>query len=107
MIAVLIITAGFTAVIAALNVSIAGTIDSEYSSIAVNLARQRLEEMRNLSYDAIVNEGRDAVAGFSGFERQIATSEPLADLKRVTATVFWKYKGVDASIAVDTYFSRN
>lgn len=108
LIAVAICAVGLFAVIAVLSLAIGGAVDSENSLTALLLAQKRLEEIRNLDYaTGIVNEPRAAVSGFTGFERQVAVSEPLTDLKQVTVTVYWRSKGVDVPLSLVTYISKN
>ncbi|PIP21227.1 MAG: hypothetical protein COX40_00560, partial [Candidatus Omnitrophica bacterium CG23_combo_of_CG06-09_8_20_14_all_40_11] len=43
--------------------------ESESLITATNLAQEKIEEIRRLSYGSIDDEARADVAGFSGFER--------------------------------------
>lgn len=81
--------------------------DAENTAIAMNLAQKRLEEVGNINYASIADESKAPVSDFSGFQRQVAVTEPLADLKQVTVTVYWTSKGSEASLPLVTYISKN
>ena len=107
LITVLLFTIGFIAVISIFSAAIIGNVDAENTSIAINLAQRRMEDIRNLSYASIVNESRAAVSGFPGFEREVGVTEPETDLKLVVINVYWVYKGDDVTIPLRTYVSAN
>ncbi len=84
-----------------------GSLDAEYTEIAVNLAQARMEEVRNITYASIADEAKAQVAGFLLFQRQVGVTEPLADLKQVTVTVYWQFKGKEVNEQLVTYVSKN
>lgn len=93
------------------NVLIASS-DAENTLIAMNLAQQRMEEIRNLAFTGITDESKADVSGFSGFQREVALAAPavdpdMSDLKQVTVTVYWTFKGDEISVPIETYISRN
>jgi len=86
------------------------SLDAEYTEIAVTLAQARMEEVRNIAYASIVDESKAQVTGFPLFQRQIEIDKdvlPLADLKQVTVTVYWQFKGKEVSEQLVTYVSKN
>lgn len=107
LIAVILFAAGFTAVVGLLSMGLVSSLDTENTSIAVNLAQQRIEEIMNMTYDSIVAEIKAVVSGYPAFQRQVAVSEPLTDLKMVTVTVYWTFKGSEVSTPLITYISKN
>ncbi|MFC1699276.1 prepilin-type N-terminal cleavage/methylation domain-containing protein [Candidatus Omnitrophota bacterium] len=88
--------------------ALVGSVDAENITIAMNLAQRRTEEIRNLDYDTgVVDEPKDAVSGFAGFQRDVVVSESETDLKQVTTTVYYTYQGAVISVPLVTYISRN
>ena len=108
LVALIILTAGVVAIAGLFATSLVGSIDAEDLTIAMNLAQRRMEEIRNLDFDTeIVDAPKAAVAGFSGFQREVAVEEPETDLKQVTVTVYWTYKGDELNAPLSTYISKN
>lgn len=91
------------------------SLDAEYTEIAVNLAKARMEEVRNIPYVSIVDEAKAQVEvigstlppAFQAFQRQVGVTEILTDLKQVTVTIYWQFKGEEASEQLTTYVSKN
>ena len=91
------------------------SLDAEYTEIATNLAQARAEEVRNIAYDDIADEAKAQVSvigytlppEFQAFQRQVGVTEPLTDLKQVTVTVYWQFKGKEVSEQLVTYVSKN
>ena len=60
----------------------------------------------------IDDEDREDVGDFYGFQREVKVDAPdvdpdMSDLKHVTVTVYWTYKGDEVSVPLETYISRN
>lgn len=105
---ILIFTAGFMAIVQALSTSLIAGVDAENTAIAMTLAQQRMEEIKNLDFDTgIVNESKADVSGFTGFQRQVTVAEPQTDLKQVTVETYWIAKGGEVTTSLTTYVSRN
>lgn len=106
--ALVIFTVGVVAVVGLFARGLAAGVDAENTTIAATLARQRLEELRNLDFDTgIVSEAKAGVAGFAGFQRQVTVTTPQTDLKQVTVTTYWTAKGGEVTVPLPTYLSRN
>lgn len=106
--ALVIFTVGVVAVVGLFAQGLTAGVDAENTTIAATLARQRLEELRNLDFDTgIVSETKAGVAGFAGFQRQVTVTTPQTDLKQVTATTYWTAKGGEVTVPLTTYLSRN
>lgn len=106
--ALVIFTVGVVAVVGLFAQGLAAGVDAESTTIAATLARQRLEELRNLDFDTgIVSEARAGVEGFAGFQRQVTVTTPQTDLKQVTVTTYWTAKGGEVTVPLTTYLSRN
>lgn len=106
--ALVIFTVGVVAVVGLFAEGLAAGVDAENTTIAATLARQRLEELRNLDFDTgIVSEAKAGVEGFTGFQRQVTVIAPQTDLKQVTVTTYWTAKGGEVTVPLTTYLSRN
>jgi len=108
LIAIMIFTVGIISILSLLNMGLFGDLDAENTSTALALTQQRLEEIRNLAFDAgIVNESKAPVAGFSGFQREVIVTQPQTDLKQVTVTTYWTAKANEVGASLVTYISKN
>ena len=107
LIATVLFTVGVTVIIGLFGTGFIGGFDAENTSIAMNLAQQKMEEVRNLSFDDIIDETEDPVTDFPGFKREVDETESPAGLKQVTVTVYWTHKGEEISVPISTYISQN
>ena len=107
LITLLLFSVGVIAVSGLFSSAISAGSDAESTAIAMNLVQERLEELRNKDYLSIANESKAAVSGYPLFRRQVAVTEPLADLKRVRVDVYWTAPGGEASVFAETYVSKN
>ena len=108
LIAIMIFTVGVISVIGLFNMGLFGGLDAENTSTALALSQRRLEEIRNLAFDAgIINESKAAVTGFPGFQREVIVTQPQTDLKQVTVTTYWTAKANEVGTSLVTYISRN
>lgn len=108
LVTLVIFTIGVTAVLRLMGEGLAAGVDAENTTVAASLARQRMEEFRNLDFDTgVVIEAKADVAGFTGFQRQVVVAAPQTDLKQVTVTTYWTAKGGEVGTALTTYISRN
>lgn len=112
LIALILCTLGVVVMAGLISSGLVGSSDAENTTIAMNLAQRRMEEIRNLGFSNISDEPKDSVAGFSGFQREVEIDDPPGapttdDLKQVTVTVYWTTKGGEADISLVTYISRN
>ena len=108
LISLVIVTVSIVFISGAFSSSMVGSVDAEKTTVAMNLAQRRMEEMRNLDFDTgIIAEAKADVSGFSGFQREVSVSEPQTDLKQVTVTVYWTYKGDEISVPLVVYISKN
>ncbi len=81
--------------------------DSENQNelIAVNLAQEKVEELRNKAYANITNETKSVISGFSAFQREAVVSVAQAGLKQVNVNVYWFSKSSELNTSVVTYVS--
>jgi len=108
LIALVLFTSGVVIITGLFSTGILGSVDAENTTIAMNLAQAKMEEIRNLDFDTeIIDEDRVAVTGFPTFEREVTVSEPETDLKLVRITVYWTLKGGVVDVPLTTYISKN
>lgn len=105
LLAVLLFVSAFTVLAQAISAGLSSGGDNENSLIAANLAAEKMEILKNTAYASVANEARGAVSSFSAFERQVAVTTPLANLKQVTVTVYWTHKASEISYSLVTYVS--
>lgn len=114
LITTVIISVGVATLVGLFGNVLVASSDAENTLIAMNLAQQRMEEIRNLGFANITDEPKtdvDAI-NFPGFQREVEVDDPVGeptidDLKEVTVTVYKTFKGTEISIALKTYISRN
>lgn len=69
------------------------TAEAYYSTIAVNLAQAKIDELRYGPYGQVISESRAAVgADYPGFYRTVEVVDESPRLKRVTVTVDYQVK---------------
>lgn len=108
LVSLVILTTGFFVITGLFANALVGSVDAENTTIAMNLAQRRIEEIKNLDFDTgIANEPKADVSGFSGFQRDVLVTEPQTDLKQVIVTVYWTDKGGEVSVPLITYISEN
>ena len=82
-----------------------GGVEIETTSVSANLAQEKMEELKNKSFASIANEARAAVSGFSSYEREVAVSTVVTNLKQVTVNVYKAVQGGDVTTTLVTYIS--
>lgn len=102
---IVLITIGFTALMQAISAGFFAGGQNENSLVAVNLAQEKMEEIRNKSYANVVNEAKSAVSGFSVFQREVAVTAAQAGLKEVSVKVYWFAKQDELNVNLVTYVS--
>ncbi len=112
LIALIIFTLGIVVVAGLFSTGLINSLDTENTTIAMNLAQRRMEEIRNLGFANIADEAKADVTGFAGFQREVEVDDPPGDpttddLKEITVTVYWIYKGEEVDVSLATYISGN
>ena len=105
MMAVVLMVSGFLSLSWAMSVGLFAGGDNENTLIAINLAQEKMEEIRNKSYANALNEAKAAVSGFSSFQREVAVSTVQGGLKEVDVNVYWYVKSAEASVGLVSYVS--
>ena len=78
---------------------------NESELIAFNLAAEKMESLENTAYASIINEAKAVVSGFPLFQRQVAVTTPVTNLKQIDITTYWTVKGTEISTTLVTYSS--
>ncbi len=116
LIAIILVAGGLMVLMQLMSVAIFADSDLEYSLIALNLANEKLEELKDDGYShANLNTGTHTESSISGFDfvdqRQwtvdyvdanLDSSISDTGLKDVTVEVQWTQKGGMQSVAVKT-----
>jgi len=103
--AIVIITIGMTAIISAYNTGILFSSDIENTDIALNIARQEMEEIKKTPFDNIVDSGPTADDIFQNFDIEVATSyvpNKNNELKQVDITVSFDAPGGQTDTTLTT-----
>lgn len=83
----------------------AGSVN-ENEVIAVNLAQEKMEEIRNTTFVSIVSETPAVVVtDFPVFTREALVSSPQTGLKQITVNIYWMVKSTQTSLSTVSYVS--
>ncbi len=101
LITTVLLVVGVMAVVKA--ITDATSIDSsvEGRAVALALAQEKIETVRNTAFGSIVSVARAPVTGFDGYVYEV-TVTPAVDLKQIGVKVFWSFKGVEQHIDLST-----
>lgn len=105
MLAIVLMVSGFLSLSWALSAGLFAGGDNENALTAINLAQEKMEEIRNKSYASLVNEAKSAVSGFSSFQRETTVSAIQSGLKQVNVNVYWYVKSAETSVGLVSYVS--
>ncbi|MCX5713549.1 MAG: hypothetical protein NT033_01800 [Candidatus Omnitrophica bacterium] len=105
LLAVVLLTLGLVSIITSLNVGLfAGGVNEE-ELLAVNLLREKAEEVRNANYSSIASEVKATVTELFQFSREVIVTIPQTNLKQVQVKVYWFAKGTETNLNLTTYVS--
>jgi len=104
-VALVLLTGGSTVLIHMMSIGMFADSNLEQSIIAVNLANEKMEEIRNTAFASISSSTETGSSiGFSVFDsRVVIVTSTQTDLKDVKVEVQWTQKGGQQSVAVETY----
>jgi len=89
-----------------MGVAIFADSDLEYSLIALNLANEKLEELKDSDYSLVTSVTESSIPGFSWVDDRIVTATEIStDLKDVQVEVQWTQKGGQQSVNLRTYIA--
>lgn len=106
LIAIILAAAGLMVLMQLMGVAIFADSNLEYSLTALNLANEKLEELKDSDYSSVASATEGSISGFSFVDDRIVTvSEVNPDLKDVQVEVRWTQKGGQQSIQLRTYIT--
>jgi len=106
LIAIILAATGLMVLMQLMGVAIFADSDLEYSLTSLNLANEKLEELKDSDYSSVASATESSISGFSFVDDRIVTvSEVNTDLKDVQVEVRWTQKGGQQSVNVRTYIA--
>lgn len=104
-IALVLLTVGLTSLIHVLSMGMFADTNLEQSITAMNLANEKMEEIKNTAFASIGSGSETGSSiGFGVFDNRIVTvTNTQSGLKDVKVEVQWTPKGGQQSVAVETY----
>jgi prepilin-type N-terminal cleavage/methylation domain-containing protein len=106
LIAIVLAASGLMALMQLIGVAIFADSDLEYSLTALNLANEKLEELKDSGYSSVTSATESSISGFPFVDDRVVTvSEVNTDLKDVQVEVRWTQKGGQQSIQLCTYIA--
>lgn len=106
LIAIVLIVVGLVSLMGILGFGIYADSDTESSVVALNLANEKIEELKGIAFGSIIDQTETGSSiGFNWIDRRsVSVDEPYGAnvLKNVTVTVQWMQKDSLRSVSVDT-----
>lgn len=106
LITIVLLVGGFSAILRALSIGMFIDSDVEKFTIALYLAQEKLEEIKDSSsyanIDTFATARASLGAGFTEFDREVTVA---GDPKRVDVNVYWSVKGEDQNVQLVTLFA--
>ena len=103
LLAILLFTVGFVAIARVFSTGLFAESDTEKILVSTNLAQERIEQIRNLSYNNIVDEPKAVVSGFPIFQREVIVSEIQPGLSEIVVRIYYPTKPGEDSVSLFTY----
>jgi hypothetical protein len=102
-----LIVGGLMVLMRMISVGIFADSNVEYRMIALNLANEKLEEIKDASFSSITSSSETGSSlGFDFVDNRIVTvTDVESDLKDVTVQVQWTQKASQESVEVETYIA--
>ena len=109
LIAIVLIVTGLVTLMGIMSVAIGADASLEYRLTALNLANEKIEELKDVAFGSIITGTETGSSMGFDWRRQrvVSINEPYGPnlLKKVTVTVEWAEKGSTQSIAVNTFIA--
>jgi len=102
---ILLLTSGLVALFEVMSLGLFAAGDNENSLVALDLAAEKMEEIRSEAYAGVADEAKAMVSGFPVFQRDVVVTTPQTSLKEVTVTVYWNTKSDELNVSLVTYVS--
>lgn len=106
LIAMVLMIVGFAVLLQAIGAGLSAGSENENDLLAVNLAQEKIEGLRNAAYLDIINETKKEVPNFSVFWREVIVQALEPCLKQVMVNVYWFSKGSELSQSAVTYIAK-
>ncbi len=106
MIAILLIVGAVASAAFMMGRGMFAATDTETLQQGIALAQEKMENLRGTAFASIASESRAPIGGWTGFERQVAVSQPAgtnSDFKQVGVTVYWSTVEGELSTSLTTY----
>jgi len=106
LIAIVLIVVGLVALMGVMSVGMCADAALEYRLTALNLANEKLEELKDSTYISLKSKKEKSILGFDFVdERKVTVKKIDTNLKDVKVEVKWTQKGSTQSVAVETYIA--
>lgn len=106
MLAILLLGTGLAFLLQVISMGLFAGGENEDEIIAINLAQEKTEELRNALYSGISQDSPPVtVSGFTAFTREILVTTPQTGLKQVSVNIYWNAGHGQTSLAMVTYVS--
>ena len=106
LITIILAATGLMALMHMLSIAIFADSDLEYSVTSLNLANEKLEELKDSDYGLVTSATESSISGFDWVDdRMVTVSEISTDLKDVQVEVRWTQKGGQQSVNLRTYIA--
>ena len=105
LIAIVLATGGLMILMQLMGVAIFADSDLEYSLTALNLANEKLEELKDSDYSSVASATESSISGFPFVDDRVVTVSEVNNLKDVQVEVRWTQKGGQQSIQLHTYIA--
>lgn len=106
LITIVVLVAGVVVLMQMFSIGMFADTDVENATIALNLAQEKMEEIRDAStysgIDSFASARANLGGDFSDFDREVTVA---GDPKQVDVLVYWTVKGQDQSINLVTLFA--
>lgn len=91
------------AVMEAFNRGLFGMSDVEHYALALSLGQEKMEELKDCAFNAVVSEAKDLVSGFDRMSREVDVLSVHVDLKQIRVTTYWDAPSGESSLHLVTY----
>ena len=105
LLAILLTVTGFVALLQAASVALSASGYNEAELVAINLAQDKIEDVRTVSFSSIADEAKAAVPDYPAFSREVVVTTPQSGLKQVSVNVYWFAKSAEMNTSLITYAS--
>ena len=106
LLALLLITVGLFPLLNLVSTSLSVAGNSQSMPSALNLARAKMEEIKNTPYDTIAGQAKSAVPGASGYSQEVQVSNPQTTLKDIKVIIYWKEKSSEKNLNLETLIAK-